>query len=425
MCRISAVTVDGTMNTSFISASHTHTAPVQTKKSKSELVSVATVVAKRCLECRRCQQSCVFLSDAGKPGDLARAIIEGKKLDVYGCNLCGLCSEICPGKLPVRDMLLFMRRKLVAEKEVSFAPYRRLLAHERIGKSRAFVSYVIPAGCDTVFFPGCHLPGSRPKQTHWLLDQLQKHVENLGVVLDCCLKPSHDLGRQEWFWKNFQTIIRKLRDNNVQRVLTACPSCHWIFRDYGESLVVESVYEVLSKNDAEKVSFPSIYRIHDACTARYEDGMRKAIRKLARRHGAERHASGHSDSAALCCGQGGGAWCVAPELAGRWSAIRVKESEGVPLLTYCGGCSDFLSRKLPTTHILDLMHDPQRAFAGEERISPGLLGYGNRLHFKKRLIGDLSTSRDEKTLLKKSFFFRTILATFLLMLLLVIYWQTG
>lgn len=92
------------------------------RQSAIELLSLAKVVAKRCLGCRSCQHSCDFLFDTGTPGDIARAIIEGKMIKAYSCNLCGLCSELCPEKLPVRDMLFLLRRKMVEEEKVRFTP---------------------------------------------------------------------------------------------------------------------------------------------------------------------------------------------------------------------------------------------------------------------------------------------------------------
>ena len=353
------------------------------------LKTVATSIAENCIDCRRCRQSCAFLSHSGKPGDIARAILFEEDVSPYNCNLCGLCSEVCPNNLPLKDMFLLLRRKLVSQGAVNFDPYRGLLSHERIGRSRAFVSYVLPAGCDTIFFPGCNLPGSRSEQTHWLFLQLQKHFSNLGIVLDCCLKPSHDLGRQEWFRNNFLTIVQRLLDNGITRVLTACPSCHWVFREYGDPLQVTSAYEVLAGDVKESDSSASVYRIHDACTARYEDGMQQAVRKLAIGKGLKLQLTKHSGNGAICCGQGGGVSCVAPDLADGWTQTRVKESAEIPVLTYCGGCHEFLRKRLPTTHILDVLHNRQRALAGEESIASGPLAYFSRLRFKRRIVNGM------------------------------------
>ena len=70
-----------------------------------------------------------------------------------------------------------------------------MLAFERRGTSKRYTYYAIPAGCDTVFFPGCNLPGSRPDKTFKLYEHLKKSIPTLGIVLDCCMKISHDLGR--------------------------------------------------------------------------------------------------------------------------------------------------------------------------------------------------------------------------------------
>jgi hypothetical protein len=73
-----------------------------------------------------------------------------------------------------------------------------LLAYERKGGSTIYSFYGLPAGCDTVFFPGCALPGTRPDAVSELFEALKQVIPNLGIVLDCCLRPSHDRGRRSF-----------------------------------------------------------------------------------------------------------------------------------------------------------------------------------------------------------------------------------
>ena len=129
------------------------------------------------------------------------------------------------------------------------------------------------------FFPGCSLSGTR---SHRVIDtflQIRRVVPSLGIVLDCCSKPSHDLGRQDHFDAVFGEMRRYLLDNGVKRVLVACPNCYKVFGNYGKELSVESVYEVLATHELSELSTSSSVRgstapqatIHDPCLARWRN----------------------------------------------------------------------------------------------------------------------------------------------------------
>ena len=55
---------------------------------------------------------------------------------------------------------------------------------------RIFSYYALPEGCNTVFFPGCTLSGTRSEKVILTYQRLKKSIPSLGIVLDCCTKPS-------------------------------------------------------------------------------------------------------------------------------------------------------------------------------------------------------------------------------------------
>ncbi len=267
-------------------------------------------------------------------------------------------------------------------------PYRPILQYEKTGHSRLFAHYDIPEGCDTVFFPGCTFPGTRPKTTQAFFKTLQKHVPTAGIVLDCCHKPSHDLGRQDYFESRFARILQKLREHDIKRVIVACPNCYKVFREYGQKLKIQSAYEFLAEKETPDIAAPDVLDvvIHDPCPLRNKKGIHKAVRSLATSLGCGWEEARNNKRRTLCCGEGGSVPFVRPDLALRWSRRRVDQAGGKTILTYCAGCTVTLSRLVPTVHILDMHFFRDSILSGTFKPLRGLATYLARLWLKLRLL---------------------------------------
>lgn len=210
-------------------------------------------VTEKCIECPLCRRECAFLAKYGTPKEIAGRINpedDGTLTLAYECSLCGLCGAVCPVDLNPRDLFLEMRREAVAKGIAPFFGHRMLLDYEKRGTSRKYTYYALPEACDTIFFPGCGLPGTRPKRTLQVYNHLLASIPHLGIVLYCCAKPSHDLGRQDFFDSLFGEMKDYLVANGVRTVLTACPNCFRVFKEYGSGLKVRTVYEVLAEKGA-------------------------------------------------------------------------------------------------------------------------------------------------------------------------------
>jgi len=158
--------------------------------------------SEKCTRCEACQKECDFLKKYGKPKEIADAYDASNKVYQampFECSLCQLCASVCPQKVNPAAMFLEMRRERVRLSRRDYPEHAGMLAFERRGTSKRYSYYALPAGCDTIFFPGCNLPGSRPDKTFKLYGQLKKSIPALGIVLDCCMKISHDLGRSDHF----------------------------------------------------------------------------------------------------------------------------------------------------------------------------------------------------------------------------------
>ena len=67
----------------------------------------------------------------------------------------------------------------------------------------------------------------------------------------------------------------------------------------------------------------------------------------------------HHGPKTICCGEGGSVGCLNPNLSDNWGTRRKEEAGATRILTYCAGCANFLGAKTPTSHVLDLLFDPE------------------------------------------------------------------
>jgi Fe-S oxidoreductase len=208
----------------------------------------------------------------------------------------------------------------------------------------------------------------------------------MGIALDCCTKPSHDLGRSARFNAAFGSLRKHFLSSGIRTVITACPNCHQVFKRYGGPLLVENAYELLSHTEegtfqrgAEEVA------VHDPCAVRFDTGLHTAIRKLVKKSGARITELPSSGRKTLCCGEGGAVGHLHPGLSRRWTETRCRQTKGRRLVTYCAGCAGFLNRVTPTEHILDLLFPRETGRPFGMKVSRPPMTYWNRIRLKWHL----------------------------------------
>jgi len=346
-------------------------------------------MSEECIECKLCVKQCAFLKKYGTPksiADIWQCQVETTRKMPFECSLCSLCTAVCPVDIDPQKMFLEMRRYVTACGEADFTKQKLLLKFEKRGTSKRYSFYGFPEGCDTVLFPGCALIGTRSKRVIQLYDHVQKKIPDLGIVLDCCTKPSHDLGRSDYFKAMFSEMHGYLVDHGIKNILVACPSCFAVFNKYAKGLATQSVYDILAQEAWQpKSDMPqTCVTIQDSCTARFEKNMQDSVRNLIRAQGVLFEEMKHHGKKTLCCGEGGGAHFVAPDLAGQWGEIRRTEGHGRRIITYCAGCANFLGKIGPTAHLLDLVFDPAATLNGNANVTKSPITYLKRLLLKRR-----------------------------------------
>ena len=336
-------------------------------------------MARDCTSCGECVRPCAFLQQNGTPAGIAQNGTDAKNLlTAYGCSLCCLCDAVCPEVLSPSALFLAMRQQATAQGLVDLKPYQPWLTYEKLGSHPLFRRDLIPAGCSTVFFPGCSLPGTRPDAVQGLYRMLRQQDKTIGLILDCCGKISHDLGLADRFEGIFGTLSRRLQKSGISRILTACPGCSKILRKYGSAFEVTSVYEVLLEGQAstslshqgsgvkgQDVGFfpdpypltldPAVVVIHDPCPARFDHAQQQAVRKLATAAGYTVEEIPSHGAVTRCCGQGGMVEGCVPGTVKSEARLIAAESGGRPLISSCGACCETLAPTTPTAHIADLI----------------------------------------------------------------------
>ena len=364
--------------------------------SESSLVTILQDMVKNCTRCSACQKDCAFLKRHGTPGDVAASFNPDDKNCQslpFECSLCQLCVALCPVKLNPSDMFLAMRRDKNRRDPLGYPEHAGYLDYEKRGTSKRFSYYALPKNCDTVFFPGCTLAGTRSDKTLKIYEHLKKTMPSLGIVLDCCMKISHDLGREDHFQALFQEMKDYLRQQGVKKVLLACPNCYRIFSLYGGELEISTIYEYIDRKSLPREDkVRGTVTIHDPCPVRFAPDVQASIRSLITKMGLTIAEMPHQGKNTFCCGEGGFVTCLSPEIAANWGDMRRAEAAGIRTITYCAGCTSHLNGRTPTSHIVDLLWEPQATMAGAARITGAPFTYLNRLKLKRRLKQTISAS---------------------------------
>ncbi len=363
-------------------------------------------ISEECIECGLCQKACRFLRKYGTPKEFVTKLADLEMEELaFSCSLCGLCQAVCPKKIDTSALMLVLRKEAVAEGQGRFGEHCVIRRYESKGVSPLFTWYTLPEGCDTVFFPGCALPGSRPQSTRRLFTLLADKIPHLGMVLDCCTKPSHDLGDFTRFSTYFDEVVDYLTFRGIEKVIVACPNCYKVFKRYGKGVAVTTVWEYLEKIPADQAVATATVTIHDPCVMRDEVVIQDQVRHIINQCNCTVEEMPHSRKKTVCCGEGGSVGWIDPELAETWGTIRKQEAEDQKVITYCAGCANLLQgKKINASHLLDLYFEPHITLSGRERVSRAPFTYWNRLRLKRYLQKNLpgQDSRKRPILEKRS-----------------------
>ena len=346
----------------------------------------------RCLDCTcdRCVRNCEFLAHhCNSPRDLARRVaagIEDHLTTIYSCNVCGLCATVCPVGLDTGELMLASRRGAVREGLAPLPEHRQVRRELRAGLSNTFSLAAAAPGrrrARRLFFTGCELPATSPKQTRVLYEHLLRQDPQIGVLMYCCGVPAEILGLEAESEMAREQISSAMDDLGAEELIAACPQCQEMLTERFPEARVSSVWEVLAETWDPVQRFDNLqFAVHDPCRSRHKPEVHAAIRTLVRTSGAEVVETENSHELTRCCGSGGKIENVDPGLFSQIAA-RASEQTDLPMVTYCTSCRSALrGAGRETIHLLDLLMtpDPIRQALDPE---PGIfIRLANRLRSK-------------------------------------------
>ena len=195
-----------------------------------------------------------------------------------------------------------------------------------------------------------------PKLTRTIFSQLKRFNGSVGILIDCCQKPIHDLGLQERFEKAIEKLKQRVAEQGAKRVITACPNCYYTLK---QCLGVEvvSIYDALPEAAFKKIT--GVITIHDSCPDREEGLFGRKVRSIL--SGCQIIEMKHSKENTICCGAGGLASAVDPDLALTYVKMRLEEAKATQaeyLVTYCVTCVNMLTSvpsEIKIIHALNLL----------------------------------------------------------------------
>ncbi len=361
-----------------------------------------------CTDCGACVKACNFLRHyCDSPRELAKRFRRNPLENIeipYSCSLCGLCQRICRHHLYPGGMCHEARVKIFQPLQGKNLPsdfvydfitprLEGIKNHQIFSTSKVFALSKPPEGSGqsapkSVFFPGCSLPAYAPDVVYNSYQYLREKIPGIGVALNCCGKPSKDMGDMDRFRKIFAGTLDKFAQMGVEEVILGCINCHKTFRE-NSGLKLRTIYEIMVEKGLPEPAFDSggQITIHDSCPARNQPEIRQAVRTIATRLGHEIHELRYRNDMSQCCGAGGCAPTGNTTLADRHTRDRATQARGT-VITYCAHCRERFSTQVPALHILNLVFGAsgknQSAAALTEYHDPWL-NWLHRWQLKRRL----------------------------------------
>ncbi len=367
------------------------------KKYKIKNISMIEEELQKCIECRACVGQCRMLEAyCSSPKDIMEAVLNDKEVQggiPYSCNLCQKCLKVCPKDIDLGRVFMEMRRELAASNR-GISPMKghsAIHVHQQLGFSRLFSLSAGRKDAKRVFLPGCSLSAYSPRLVELTYKYLCSKLEGTEIVLQCCGKPTEDLGEVEEFKKRYKLLERSIEESGAVEVITACQSCYKLISEKSPGYKVKSLWTVLDEigvpEEAKNIGATSdlVFSIHDACPTRFNSQLQDSVRNIIKELGYKFEESEISRENTSCCGMGGMIMPVNPGLFTKISEDASTKLKNEHIITYCASCRESMARSgKKSVHILDLIFNScfnsSSVFAPPNKIAP--LNWVNRYKTK-------------------------------------------
>jgi glutamate synthase (NADPH/NADH) small chain len=366
--------------------------------------------AQRCLqcECLECVKVCLYLERFGSyPRKYAREIYnndsivmgarQGNRL-INSCSLCGLCEAVCPEDFAMQDLCLQARRAMVQKGKMPPSAHEFALLDMQFSNSDRFALARHEPGktsSEQVFFPGCQLSASSPKQVQRLYDYLRRILPGgVGLMLGCCSAPASWAGQDNLYQAELARWRGQWEHLGCPQVILACSTCFQMLKPHLPGDKIVSLWQILESHGLpEGLPAPIVsgeLAVHDPCTTRQEIGFQTSVRRLLDKLACSVEELPLNREFTECCGFGGLMQNANPELAKAVVRRRAAASEK-DYVTYCAVCRDNLAAVgKRVVHLLDLILPEESREDPADRPRPSWSQrQENRARLKEAMIEEL------------------------------------
>lgn len=342
-----------------------------------------------CTSCGACQSACPFLERFGTP----KSIISARSEDVFLCANCKACDMLCPSELSPSEALHALKQELIKTDSISERTKNLLKSSHAFAKRGRGFPFSYYSSCETAFWPGCSLMGTRPDLVKKISMLLKKRFGKVGFALDCCFDPLFHHGDINTVRAASKRIKERLQRHGIKRLILGCTNCKKIFSLFMPEIETVHVISALTDHAISQSinhQIPEEVYLHHPCPSfRFDDVRDKASKLL----------SGFTiihDELKIpsCCGLGGGSHALSEELSDRFSERIIQYAKEKPVVTYCMGCKNkFLKNNKPAYHILEIVTATEPlnkpVSSGRKWLNRLILATGQRIKNKRLILGIL------------------------------------
>lgn len=331
--------------------------------------------ANRCIrcECNECNRVCVHLRRykvnikkyLRQINHNERLVLGNHTANVMinSCAVCGLCTEVCPVCLNLKDMVQESRESMVARGKMPPSAHDFALRDMEYNSSEEFSMIKNEPGFEKssyVFFPGCQMAASEPGYVEEVYKYLTQKLEGgTGLMFGCCGAPASWAGRKELFDINIEKLKKDLEGVGSPKVIVGCSTCYDIFKKHLSGFEVVSIWEIYTRHGLPEGKADSCrgkkIALSDACTSRHHELLQESAREVLRMLGVEIEELEFSRNKTKCCGYGGLTLYADKSMAKEFIKERISESE-LDYAAYCFMCRDlFKTGGKRVFHIFDFI----------------------------------------------------------------------
>ena len=103
------------------------------------IYEISSEIVKKCTGCKICMKECIMLNDYTEcPKDLFEKFLIDKYIDPvipFSCNLCKMCTTVCPEKLDLPGVFMSMRETITRANggKTPFRGHTAVYIHQLLG----------------------------------------------------------------------------------------------------------------------------------------------------------------------------------------------------------------------------------------------------------------------------------------------------